>query len=310
MAEVAGQTRYWCHQCEDQIETEIMEEGEMACRRCKGTFVEEIEEINPPPQDQNSANARNASGARRVIVLEDGASVLPFQARPRVFVMRQGSGDTEIPLPGGIFGDYFLGNGIETLLQRLMENDPNHYGSPPAAPAAVESMPTIRVSCDSMKSDEYLSCDKTYKSTVSSKSGEGLNSGDLQCPVCFDDFEIGGEAKQMPCKHIFHEYCILPWLKMHNTCPVCRYEMPIADPESDAEKRQREEEGRSGEGGGESAERQQTGTAGEGDAGAGNVGRVLRREFTFAVPWNMVAQLLSAGREGGSNATGDQPSLD
>ena len=42
-----------------------------------------------------------------------------------------------------------------------------------------------------------------------------------QCPVCFDD--IAGQAVRAQCAHLFHEECILPWLREHGTCPVCRY---------------------------------------------------------------------------------------
>ncbi|KAJ8641276.1 hypothetical protein MRB53_017970 [Persea americana] len=48
----------------------------------------------------------------------------------------------------------------------------------------------------------------------------------LQCSICLDDFDMGSEAKYMPCKHKFHSWCIVPWLELHSTCPVCRFELP------------------------------------------------------------------------------------
>lgn len=48
------------------------------------------------------------------------------------------------------------------------------------------------------------------------------------CAVCKDQFTLETEdpAEQivvtLPCKHPFHEPCIMPWLKSSGTCPVCR----------------------------------------------------------------------------------------
>jgi hypothetical protein len=41
------------------------------------------------------------------------------------------------------------------------------------------------------------------------------------CPICIDIIE-----KEIifitTCEHIFHNECILSWLKSNNTCPLCR----------------------------------------------------------------------------------------
>ena len=44
-----------------------------------------------------------------------------------------------------------------------------------------------------------------------------------RCPICLDDFESGQEVMLTPCNHMFHEDCIMPWVKSNSQCPVCRY---------------------------------------------------------------------------------------
>lgn len=148
-------------------------------------------------------------------------------------------------LPANI-GDYFLGPaGLEQLIQQLAENDPNRYGTPPASKDAVEKLPTITV-------DDEL-----------------LNSELNQCAVCQDEFEKGSQVKQMPCKHVYHDECLLPWLKLHNSCPVCRYELPTDD--ADYENRTR---GNGGDGSRSGGDGSSNGSSGGG--GSGPVHRTFR----------------------------------
>jgi hypothetical protein len=47
------------------------------------------------------------------------------------------------------------------------------------------------------------------------------------CPICTEDIKLGKEGLFLPCGHIFDNDCLMPWLKDNNTCPVCRFELPI-----------------------------------------------------------------------------------
>lgn len=109
------------------------------------------------------------------------------------------NGTPGIGLTRGNVGDYFIGPGLEELFEQLSTND--RRGPPPASRSSIDAMPTIKISNRHLRSDSH-------------------------CPVCKDKFELGSEARQMPCDHLYHSDCIVPWLSQHNSCPVCRQELP------------------------------------------------------------------------------------
>jgi hypothetical protein len=56
-------------------------------------------------------------------------------------------------------------------------------------------------------------------------------TNDSPCSICQEDFKLGEQVPQLPCKHLFHEECVVPWLKLNGTCPVCRSKLePDAEP--------------------------------------------------------------------------------
>lgn len=52
---------------------------------------------------------------------------------------------------------------------------------------------------------------------------EKKNEEGKSCAVCLEDFVPKQEVMVTPCKHMFHEDCIMPWLKSQGQCPICRF---------------------------------------------------------------------------------------
>ncbi|KDP38117.1 hypothetical protein JCGZ_04760 [Jatropha curcas] len=46
---------------------------------------------------------------------------------------------------------------------------------------------------------------------------------DAECCICLCPYEDGAELHTLPCNHHFHSTCIVKWLKMNATCPLCKY---------------------------------------------------------------------------------------
>ncbi|XP_022774498.1 E3 ubiquitin-protein ligase RING1-like [Durio zibethinus] len=79
----------------------------------------------------------------------------------------------------------------------------NKPGPAPASKASIEAMPRIKV------------------------KGSGID-----CSICLEAFKEDEEAREMPCKHVFHSGCVEKWLGIHGSCPVCRFLMPSEEAES------------------------------------------------------------------------------
>ncbi|PWA70473.1 COP1-interacting protein 8 [Artemisia annua] len=139
-------------------------------------------------------------------------------------------------------GDYVDAAGYEQLLQTLAETD-SKKGAPPASKAAIDALKTVE------------------KSGVS-----GLSELSEACAICKDKvFNTEEEVvKELPCGHMYHEECIVPWLGSRNTCPVCRFELETDDAEYEEERKKRADGNRNGNGNATVASASST-SSGDGD---------------------------------------------
>lgn len=62
------------------------------------------------------------------------------------------------------------------------------------------------------------------------------------CTICQDEFQVMQKVIMLPCQHLFHYPCVEPWLKKNNSCPNCRFELPVDDPRREALRKQRMEQ--------------------------------------------------------------------
>ncbi|KAK4362329.1 hypothetical protein RND71_017570 [Anisodus tanguticus] len=103
--------------------------------------------------------------------------------------------------------DYNYTAEYELLFGQFAEGENGLVGRPPASKTVVRDLPTVAV------------------------SKEDLEKNDATCAICKDEMNLGEKARQLPCAHRYHGDCILPWLGIRNTCPVCRHELPTDDPD-------------------------------------------------------------------------------
>ncbi|KAK4429771.1 E3 ubiquitin-protein ligase [Sesamum alatum] len=57
--------------------------------------------------------------------------------------------------------------------------------------------------------------------------GDSSVSAEESCSICLEGFSDGGLGTRLPCNHVFHENCIVRWLRGNHVCPLCRYQLPV-----------------------------------------------------------------------------------
>ncbi|KAF3452645.1 hypothetical protein FNV43_RR03078 [Rhamnella rubrinervis] len=178
---------YWCHECDMSVS--LRPSSSLLCPHCLGNFLELMDSLSPSSYPH---------------LLFPSSQSLPLDS------------SDDNPFPSGSGDDNYLLDSpyLHRLVQHLSthtssdEYYPNNYTSPtssiPASEAAIDAIPTVKITGSLLSVDPLLFC-----------------------AVCKDQFVLDVEAKQLPCKHLYHSDCILPWLAHHSTCPVCRFQLPI-----------------------------------------------------------------------------------
>ncbi|KAK7120981.1 hypothetical protein R3I94_020834 [Phoxinus phoxinus] len=60
-----------------------------------------------------------------------------------------------------------------------------------------------------------------YKMVVFKDETTRTHAHGLTCAVCLEDFRTKDELGVLPCQHSFHKRCLVKWLEVRCSCPMC-----------------------------------------------------------------------------------------
>lgn len=203
---------YWCRRCQRSIRTTTATPAQILCPHCFGQIRHELDVSRPGPLLEPSPGARLLDSLARMLDpltpqqphnhhygSPNGNQNPTHQARIMLQFIGPDQPSRPVSSPDHFsHPDHHQDQELEELIQELTQND--RPGPPPATESAIGTLPVVQLREEHLKDD---SC----------------------CPVCKDEFEVGAWVRELPCRHFYHSDCIVPWLNIHNTCPVCRYEV-------------------------------------------------------------------------------------
>ncbi|XP_040380165.1 E3 ubiquitin-protein ligase RZF1-like [Oryza brachyantha] len=224
---MSNRATHWCYVCRRPVRIGGAGQGVVTCPSCNDGFVQEMSEtgrratsstlgfVGGPEDDVVDFLGRRARMMEAISTFmatmgEHDVHGGHGGAGPVVILGGGGGGGVVLPTHAGL-GALFRGGrrpSLEALLERLHQQQQlgnSSHGPPPASPSAIDAMPAVTISRRHLHAEP-------------------------RCPVCQDVFELGAEAREMPCSHLYHAACIVPWLVQHNSCPVCRHPLPAPSP--------------------------------------------------------------------------------
>ncbi|XP_044575081.1 E3 ubiquitin-protein ligase RNF126-A [Cotesia glomerata] len=233
-------SRFFCHKCSIEIERLL---PDYTCPNCASGFIERLEnaedhdanmemnsedfndidfdqiymdlpEMIPSSQLHDSSSEGNTRRDRRrrdVLFNRYGHSrhrrrTMTHENLLQEFLLNLTGVNIQRPMNAsrqapvfflGNPGDYVWGrDGLDTIVTELL-NQLDGSGPPPLSRNQIEEIPTTSIV------QSHIDCK-------------------LQCSICWEDFILSEFVRQLPCKHLYHAPCIVPWLELHGTCPICR----------------------------------------------------------------------------------------
>ena len=126
------------------------------------------------------------------------------------------------------FASNFISNFINPTTRIIFINNMQnqHQGNPPAAQTAIDKLKHFKM--------EKKFCKKSENDPKKIEFPE--------CSICLMEVSEGQDTILLPCGHMFHDNCVTKWLKIHNTCPLCRFELPTDNAEYEKQRNERNQQ--------------------------------------------------------------------
>ncbi|XP_038978489.1 E3 ubiquitin-protein ligase RZF1-like [Phoenix dactylifera] len=190
---------FWCHECDMSVtllpsSSSSSSPPPLLCPECRGEFLEEMELPASPPPRHDQTLTLTLSLSDSDSDSDDPDDVDGIGDSP--------DGDDRRRRRRALNQSY-----LRRLIRQLTAGEGRSLplplpvrGPSPAPQASIDALPSVQISNPS-----------------------------LLCAVCKDEFPLHSNARQLPCSHLYHSDCIVPWLSLHNSCPVCRFRLPSVD---------------------------------------------------------------------------------
>ncbi|PIN19637.1 Anaphase-promoting complex (APC), subunit 11 [Handroanthus impetiginosus] len=204
---------HWCYSCQEPV---TPQRRNAVCPNCEGGFIQELDDAISTTTEENIQRPRfmeavsNFLRQHRTAVRSNTSERGPLNGNSwNSFLLFSGDMPARMPGSGGLLeflnetlgfrrengGDYFIGPGVEEFFQHVTLD--NNRAPPPASRSSIDALPTVKISKKQVRAD-------------------------TTCAICKERFELGSQVRKLPCKHLYHSDCIVPWLEQRSSCPICR----------------------------------------------------------------------------------------
>lgn len=185
---------FWCRQCDRTVRIASVSPNPLhnfLCPLCYNLVCQEVHISSPPTLSYRAGSSSTSSSAAQLLdTMAQIINLSPHRPAQRPQLMINNSSLQLPPRPVSPQENALLRVANQEPSDQAAENHPCSY------------MTVVRVTADTLCSDSA-------------------------CPICKEDFVINQEIRKLACNHLYHSDCIMPWLQINNTCPVCRHQLPI-----------------------------------------------------------------------------------